>query len=259
TTKDGSWDDGAKHNPCILKHGDTYFLFYTGIKYIEDIPLGDDFNLDRYANTWNTKRIGLATAKSPLGPWEKLPEPIMQPSTDGWDQSIISNAAPCILDDGSIYIIYKSNLLSESVRGPFRLGVAKTIHWSKPFEKIGDGPVISGNVEDPFMWFEDGKFRAIMKDMSGDICGEPHAGIYMWSDNAINWQHNKNCKAYSRNVSWDDGKTRKMNSRERPHVYIENGKPRCLINATAYGGEASKGFSACDDTWCMIAEISRAK
>ena len=62
----------------------------------------------KYEEAWNTKRIGVAISDSPLGPFERMDEPILLPRTDQWDAAIISNPAACIHEDGSVLLVYKS-------------------------------------------------------------------------------------------------------------------------------------------------------
>lgn len=250
------FDAAMSHNPCILKHQDTYLLFYTGVSYEEDLndpaiiaAIGND--PERYARYWNRKRIGLATSASVFGPWQRPDRPALESVPGSWDETITSNAAPCLLDDGSVYLMYKSNKLNESVRGPFNLGMARAEHWSKPFERLSSEPVFTGNIEDPYLWHADGKFHAIMKDMSGAVCGEHHGGIYACSDDALDWNLPEASLAYSRTVSWDNGETTEQSSRERPQLLFHDGKPTHLFNATG-NGVPGKGFNSCTRTWNMV-------
>lgn len=58
-----SWEfEGVNEGPCVIKHGDTYYMTYSGNGYTNP----------EYG-------IGLATAKSPMGPWTKYAgNPIFQ-------------------------------------------------------------------------------------------------------------------------------------------------------------------------------------
>ena len=253
------FDASMTHNPTIHKHGDTFLLFYTGVSYEDDLSdpevittIAGDSSI--YAEFWNRKRIGLATSKSVYGPWERLDKPILESKIGGWDETITSNAAPCVLDDGSVYMLYKSNKLSESVRGPFCLGLAYAEHWQNAFIRKSPNPVFTGNVEDPYLWHADGKFHAIMKDMSGEICGEHHGGIYATSDDCLTWEFPEPCLGYSRNVTWNNGETTKQGFRERPQVLVQDGIPTHLFNATGNG--PGTGFNSCEKTWTMVTPIN---
>ena len=252
------FDACATHNPTIHRHGNTFLLFYTGIGYEEDLSdpavireIGGD--PDRYARYWNRKRIGLATSTSIHGPWRRPDVPVLESVRGSWDETVISNAAPCVLPDGSVSLIYKSNRLNESVRGPFRLGLARAKHWSGPYLRASAQPLFAGDVEDPYLWHQDGLFHAIMKDMSGAICGESHAGIHATSPDALNWTFPKPCLGYSRTVTWDDGTITKQGFRERPQVLLQEGQPTHLFNATGDG--AGSDFNGCERTWTMVTPI----
>ncbi len=252
------FDARMTHNPTIHKCGDDYLLFYTGVSYEEDLSDPEIIdtikgNPDLYAEYWNRKRIGLASSKSVLGPWKRPDKPIMEPAVGSWDETILSNAAPAVLPDGSVYCLYKSNKLSESVRGPFKIGLAYAEHWQNAFIRKQKEPVFTGNVEDPYMWYQDGMFHAIMKDMSGEICGEHHGGIYATSEDCIHWNYANPPLAYSRNVEWTDGSITKMGFRERPQLMFENGVPTHLFNATGNG--PGTGFNSCEKTWTMCCPI----
>lgn len=254
------FDSRSTHNPTIFKHGDTYLLFYVAVGYEENLDDPKDIEAirkdpDLYAKYWNRKRTGLAVSKSIFGPWKRPDKPLMEPRVGSWDETIVSNPAPCILPDGSVKLIYKSNRLSESVRGPFRLGLAQASHWSGEFTRASDQPIISDYVEDPYLWHQDGKFFAIMKDMSGAVCGEKHAGLLAWSDDALDWKFTEPPKAYSRNVPWSDGSTCRMGFRERPNLLLQDGIPTHLFNATGNGPGGD--FNACQETWCMVAPLRK--
>lgn len=254
------FDACATHNPTIHRHGDTFLLFYVGVGYPEDYSdpaavaaAGKD--PDRYALTWNRKRIGLATSRSIHGPWKRLDQPILASRVGGWDETITSNPAPCVLPDGSVRMLYKSNRLDQSVRGPFCLGLAGAPHWSGPYTRVSDQPVFTGNVEDPYLWHQDGIFHAIMKDMSGAICGERHGGIHATSRDALHWDFDQPSLGYSRTVTWDDGTVTQQGFRERPQVLLQDGVPTHLFNATGDGPGHS--FNACARTWTMVTPLNQ--
>ena len=108
------WDGCMTHNPTIHRSGDTYLLFYVGTTYDEPMPTpeapqrwGSPLVMQVMQARAN-QRIGLATAPSPLGPWTRRDTPILAPRPDQWDALITSNPAPCVLEDGSVLLIYKS-------------------------------------------------------------------------------------------------------------------------------------------------------
>jgi hypothetical protein len=55
-------------------------------------------------------------------------------------------------------------------------------------------------VEDPFLWYEDGRVQALMKDMTGEIGGEKFAGVHVTSPDGIAWSFDRATLAYSRQL-----------------------------------------------------------
>jgi lysophospholipase L1-like esterase len=81
------WDGQMTHNPAIRKHGDTYLLYYTGTTYngarpSATNPVGETDPLKLEAH--RQERIGLATSKSPYGPWTRLDKPILDVVPNSW-------------------------------------------------------------------------------------------------------------------------------------------------------------------------------
>ncbi|KAI1288268.1 Xylan 1,3-beta-xylosidase [Halotydeus destructor] len=60
--EDLPWEEGDVEGPWFVKHGEYYYLFYSG----------SSTWIDRYA-------VGVARSKSPLGPYEKKGYPILTP------------------------------------------------------------------------------------------------------------------------------------------------------------------------------------
>ena len=256
-----NFDGRMTHNPTIHKHGDTYLLFYIGCTINAEPPSPDRHpgHEDDYGRqVWHNKRIGLATSKSVFGPWTRHDEPLLLPRSGKWDCTITSNPAPCVMPDGSVYLIYKSSAPAPGHYGPFQLGIAHAPHWSGPYTRLVDGPVFDWgdafkHVEDPFLWHDGELFHAIMKDMTGALCGEAHGGLHMVSEDARAWRTAEVPLAYSRNILWDDGVRRTMGSFERPQLLIQNGVPTHLFAATADG---PGGFMAAGSTWNMVVPLA---
>lgn len=242
------WDGRTTHNPTIHKSGDTYLLFYIGTTYKGEGPDADllkeplipemkEFKEETYGNL----RIGLATSKSVFGPWERSDEPILLPRSGKWDNNITTNPAPCVADDGSILLVYRSNVPGLGTR----LGVAKAEKLGEPFKRIRDN-YMEFHVEDPYIWWVDDHYEMIAKDQSGTLTDEYHAGVHATSKDGIEWTISNPAKAYSREIVWDDGTSENLGSFERPQLLIENGKPVCLYCAT---GDGPGGFNNALRTW----------
>jgi hypothetical protein len=237
-----SYFDGlVTHNPVIKKFDDAYYLFYTGITYDFDIPTPErqiyegkySEHQELYDRAWSNKRIGVATAKSVQGPWQRPHRPLIEPRPGKWDEMITSNPSVAIRDDGYTVLIYNSKRKGNF---PFQLGIATAPHPFGPYTRVSDEPVFS-DCEDPFIWWEDGRYHVIMKDFSGRICGQTNAGAYAWSEDGIQWRLPENPLAYSRTIRWEDGTTSTHGNFERANLLIQDGRPTHLFAAISAGPE----------------------
>ena len=235
------WDGMATHNPTIHRYKGKYVLFYTGITYNFDRPTGK-CTQEQYGTAWNTKRVGVAVADSPQGPWTRPDAPILQPRPGKWDGAIISNPAPVIHDDGSVLLIYKSAPVPYPARNKNRalnFGVASAPNYLGPYKRIGGGKKVEikgtegAHIEDPYIWQADGYYQMVAKIFSKTLTGEPGAGFYAYSKDGVEWSLTQNPKAYGRNVRFSDGTSRKQTKLERPQILIQDGKPTHIFFATA--------------------------
>lgn len=96
--------------------------------------------------------------------------------------------------------------------------------------------------EDHFLWEYEKGLHLLMKDMSNKMTGEHHAGVLFHSPDGIKWKMDETKKAYSRTLTFEDGKKITMGQLERPFVLFEKGKPVCMFFATMDGpGGFDKG------------------
>ena len=259
---DQFWDGKMTHNPTIHKYGDKYLLFYIGTTYPGDGPVADSLKdpltptmLTRKNQVYGGIRVGLAVADNINGPWVRKDVPVLDVREGKWDHRITTNPAPCVLDDGSILLVYRSN-----VPGGTRLGVAKAKDLESPFERLTDDH-LPLHVEDPYVWQEGDHFNMLAKDMSGKITGERHGGVMLTSKDGVDWILNDNPKAYSRTIRWDNGEATEMANFERPQLLFEDGYPAYLFAATADGeggDEKVSGFHRARNTWNMVVPLKKA-
>jgi predicted GH43/DUF377 family glycosyl hydrolase len=242
------WDGRMTHNPTIHKWKDTYMLFYIGTTFEGEKPTpemlknplsGEMEKRDR--ETYGKIRIGVATSKSVFGPWERSSEPLLLPRPGKWDDNVITNPAPCVAGDGSILLVYRSNIPGKGTR----LGAARAEKLGEPFKRIRDS-YMEFHVEDPYIWWVNDHYEMIAKDQSGTLSDEYHAGVHAVSADGVDWEISKPAKAYSREITWDDGSSVNLGSFERPQLLIENNKPVCLYCAT---GDGPGGFNNALKTW----------
>ncbi|MDB4581529.1 glycoside hydrolase family protein [Draconibacterium sp.] len=251
------WDGMCTHNPRIVKYNNQYLIYYFGNTYNFEKPNAENPNVskDNWRKAWMNKRIGVAISSSVYGPWKRLDKPVIEPRPGHWDASITSNPAPVVNDKtNEILLMYKSS--TEGLTPPLLLGVSKANKPEGPYERLSEEPIFRFetannnriDVEDPYVWWNGKHYEAILKDRSGEICGEEGGGIHVWSDDGVNWQLFENLKAYSRDVRWDDGTTSHQNHFERPFLLIEDGVPTHLFAATGTGPKAWQF----DKTWNMV-------
>ncbi len=252
------WDGQMTHNPTIRSVGGIYLLFYIGSTYAGEKPEVAEVQrlhreLPQGRECYRNLRIGLATADSVHGPWTRRDEPVLRPRPGKWDGSVVTNPAPCLRADGSIFLYYRSN-----TPAGLRIGLACAQSHCAPFHRVVDDPVLSfpaGHVEDPFVWWAEDHYEMIAKDMTGEICGEPGAGIHALSPDGITWALGDPPKAYSRRVVWDDGTVTEQGAVERPQLLLQDGRPTHLFAAT---GDGPGGFDHCTRTWNLVIPLAPA-
>lgn len=254
------WDGRSCHNPKIVRFKDTYILYYMGSTHpFEEVTEENASELTLsskwcIAGRWG-KRVGIATSKSPNGPWKRLDAPILDVKPNSYYSFLTSNPSPLIKEDGSVVLLFKGRSYKEDgiKHSNMFIGVATAPSLEGPYTVVGDEPLFSkdkfGVVEDPHLWSDDDGFHMIAKDMSGDITNSRHGGLLAHSKDGIDWILDENSLAYTRKVTWSDGKTIEQGQMERPFVLVENGKPTHIFFATMDG---PGGFGNGTKTWNMV-------
>ncbi len=257
------WDGRVTHNPRILEHAGKYYLFYMGSTHpFSAMPRDQALKMEdpRVIVARNQKRIGVAVADHPAGPWTRPSEPLFQTRPGHFDSFLLSNPAPVIHADGAVTLIYKSRShLGKDKHyqyGPMELGLAKASSIFGKYERLDTplfGPGRFAEIEDPFMWLEGNDYHLLAKDMGSSLTGEYHAGAHFVSKDGIDWKLHENKKIYSREMTWDDGTKQTLGSLERASIYFEDGQPKLLWGAVADG---PGGFSNATTTWDLVFPIN---
>ena len=238
----GYFDATTCHNPHIQYLNGTYYLFYMG-------------NSD---GSVHTKRIGLATSKSLNGPWERSDKPILEAGSENeWDDCNTTNPAFLIHPEtGKAWLYYKSwnrkDYINEKgdIRANRKYGLAIADNIEGEYKRHEKNPVVDfsvygGNkqVEDAFIYIEDGKFKMLMRDMG---YFDHSVGLIFESENGIDWSEPQiawfGSEAYIEEPS-APSHLRRYGRFERPQLLMKDGKPEYLFNA-AQGGKygSSSGF-----------------
>ncbi|MBU3024250.1 glycoside hydrolase family protein [Zobellia galactanivorans] len=232
------WDGSTTHNPTVHKFNGKYYLYYmgnTGDKKIVSTPGKPKIN-------WvhrNNQRIGVAVADSPNGPWKRFDKPVLDisPNDDALDALMTSNPSVCQMPDGKILMVYKAVGKKDPLPGggPVVHMVAIADSPTGPFKKYPN-PVFTFEgerfpAEDPYIWYQDGKFRAIVKRIKNDGKTREFSLVHYDSEDGIQWEKAKYFEISKRIVEWENGRTQQFEHLERPQVYMENGEPIALLCA----------------------------
>ncbi|MCD8080741.1 MAG: glycoside hydrolase family protein [Bacteroides sp.] len=229
----GFWDATSCHNPHIQYVDGRYCLFYMG----------------NSNGRTDTKRIGLATATSLYGPWERADRPLLETGPEGsWDDHCTTNPAFLKHPDGRYMLYYKSwNHVEyaheqQGIRGNRKYGLALSDKLEGPYIRYEGNPVVDlsgyGNnrqVEDAYVWHQEGKFCMLMRDM-GFVNHE--VGLYFESENGTDWGKPQ--------IAWWGAQEyleeppapshlKRYGRFERPQLLMKKGKPAYLFNAMQGG------------------------
>jgi hypothetical protein len=251
------WDGRSTHNPHIVKHDGKYLLYYMGTTYpFADVEPGEAYGMEdpRCIVARSNKRIGLAVADRVEGPWVRRDAPILDVRPGKFDSYFTSNPAPCVHEDGSVLLIYKTRTFVGHTYSDMSLGAAWADHYDGPYRALNDEPIFQPekiHLEDPFVWQTSAGYSMIAKDMNGNVCDEKHCGVLVHSQDGVHWEIDENPKAYSRLVVWDDGTSKQMGNLERPFLLFQEGRPTHMFAATADGS----GDFKCTNTWNMVIPI----
>ena len=238
----GYFDGNTCHNPSIYKIDGRYWLFYMGATN----------------GKFGTKRIGYAVANSIWGPSVRCEKPLLMPGNTGeWDDYITTNPAFLKHPDGKYWLYYKScneneyvNQHINGISGNRKYGVAFADKITGPYRRYEKNPIVdfSGfgenrQVEDAYIWYENGIFKMLMRDMG---FYDHTVGLYFESKDGLNWQNPQ--------IGWFGAEhyikqppapkhLKRYGRFERPQVLMKNGKPAYLFTASQGGkAETSSGF-----------------
>lgn len=233
------WDGSCTHNPTVHKFNGKYYLYYMGNigdEKIVSVPGKAKIN-------WmhrNNQRIGVAVADDPNGPWKRFDKPVLD-ITHGdslaHDALMTSNPSVCQMADGKILMVYKAvgKKFPMPQGGPVVHCVAIADSPTGPFKKYPDPVFLEEGVrfpaEDPYIWFAEGKYRAIVKYITHEGKKRLFSLVHYDSEDGIDWKKAKNFEISDRSFTWEDGSTQKFDHLERPQVLVENGIPIALTCA----------------------------
>jgi beta-xylosidase len=233
----GYWDATTCHNPHIQKVDGMYYLFYMG-------------NSDGKVFT---KRIGVAKSASLYGPWKRMDAPLLDVGAAGaWDDCCTTNPAFLRHPNGENWLFYKSWNAKEyreqegSIRANRKYGLAVSKgKVDGEYVRYAKNPVVdfsaytpeaNRQVEDAYIYMEDGKFKMLMRDMG---YFNHVVGLIMESDDGVNWSSPKiawlGADSYFGNLPPAPKHLSRYGRFERPQLLMKNGRPEYLFTATQGG------------------------
>ena len=232
------WDGMVTHNPTIHFYNGKYYLYYMG-------NYGDG-NITSPELNWthrNNQRIGVAIANDPNGPWQRFNQPLIDVSPDSTalDALMVSNPSVTQMRDGRFLMVYKGVAKKKPLPfgGPVVHLTAIADRPEGPFVKQNKPIFTAKNVdfpaEDPYVWYQDNCYYAIVKDMKGAFTNAGRSLVLFYSLNGLDWKLAKQPLVSDLNIHWADGTTQKLEALERPQLFFENGKLvalLCAVNET---------------------------
>lgn len=218
------WDADVTHNPTIHKFGKKYYLYYMG-----------NYGNGEWWNHRNHQRIGVAVANSPTGKWKRCKKPLIDTTTNSFDHLMTANPSVTQRPDGTFLMVYKAVGDGKMPFGGRVLhGVAIAKKPEGPFMKQPKPVFVKDTVkfaaEDPYIWFQEGKYWAIVKDMKGVFTNAGTSLALFESLNGLDWQPAKNILVSTLKIPTNQG-FKTVVKLERPQLYFENGKPKVLFCA----------------------------
>jgi len=188
--REGYWDNERAHNPKIVKVGNTFVLYYIS----------------------SANETGYAYSNSITGPWTRTDSVAMP----------FSNPAPLIRKDGSVYVFGRKAIGNVRIAQGYEAKAFNSKYnlVSNKFNLLPD----SNQLEDPTIWWASGQYNVILSDFHSDATGIGKAGAQYYSNDGIEYKLVSKDPVYTKTVVYDDGTSFTFRRRERPFVYVDNGK-----------------------------------
>jgi len=196
-------------------------------------------------NPYSNGAISMAWSPSVLGPWQEREILPYNPDHNLTEWNCVNNNPTAVeLNNGTIMIVYRAD---PCAIGAEALGIAVADHWSKVFTRRKGFPIVSpadgsGNHEDPFLFQNHRGFHIITHDQSGgSVCGGSAfgstCGAHVWSKDSYEWFVGKEA-VYNSTVTFRDGSTNELKTRQRPQLVFEPGssRPIALFNGGSFEG-----------------------
>jgi len=237
-------DEASYHNPQISKVRDTYLLV---------------FPLNRHQDENGSKQeVGIATAKSLMGPWTESPHnPILKATDQNGEHA--SNPTFVVAPDGQCRIYFKT-MTQQNGEIYREISLATSDNIEGPYEVYADNPLISYaeqqiDIEDPYAFYYSGMYYMILEDrmnvkgmLEGTHTGKPRhggmrPGLIYQSKDGIDWGIPK--VGYLTNKIYFGHELARS---ERPSILWKDGKPDYLYLA-CHDEDSTAGYILKIDGW----------
>jgi len=234
------WDGMTTHNPTVMYKKGKYYLYYMGNTATAKL----NYPISTRDTAWwdhrNHQRIGVATSSKPDGKWKRYDKPILDigNKVNAYDGLMVSNPAVTFGPNNKVVMLYKQVEKNETIKGgKVRFGVAFAESPIGPFKKE-EQPVFEMKsadkewmiAEDPYLWYQDNTYFAIIRDVVGKFTGQEGSLALLTSKDAKDWKPAKNPLVLGKTFTWENGKSSETKL-ERPQLYLENGIPKFLFGA----------------------------
>lgn len=202
----GKWDGGMAHNPAIYRTGDTFVLYYNAS------AVGS-----------RHRQIGIATARTITGPWERREQPL-----DLGLASDANNPAACFEPDGRVKLIWRTSDL--------RVCISTARTYAGPYQVANANVWPAARLEDFFFFKSGGEYHLVCEDNAGKVTGHERWGAHLVSRDGINdWRPWTAPVAYDHTILWREGGHFEPRRRERPWLLLEGGAITHLFTAVYDG------------------------
>jgi hypothetical protein len=225
------WDGVSVYNPQVLYANGKYYLYYTGNNGGVRLQKNDRGNPI-------TQRVGVAVADHPAGPWKRMDSPLIDLSEKGLDSNFSCNPAVTQTPQGNFLMAYKCGAGTDK-KGKVYHTTAKARSPLGPFikadKKVFDMESSRFPTEDPFIWHQNGRYYAVLKDMHGAFSSAGRSLIQFESRDGHEWEPSKPVLISKTTILWSDGKNEKVERLERPQIWLKDGQPAMLFLAVKEG------------------------
>ncbi|MDC1105876.1 glycoside hydrolase family protein [Prolixibacteraceae bacterium] len=229
---DNLWYGVSTFNPQVVEFDEKYYIYYSASNGSNFPVIKDDGSFKTSENgTVITQRIGVAVAETPEGPWKRVEEPLVDLAEEGFGSQMCCNPAVARNNHGQYLMVYKC---SSGKKDGIFLTVAMADSPTGPFIKTNKKIISSTETnfaaEDPFLWFQNGKYQCVVDDQNGILSGQKCL-IRFESTNGLDWERADPFVISRCEIHWEGGELEKTHHLERPQIWLKNGKPAVLFTA----------------------------